>query len=156
MIVQSGILLVMFIGQLCTLAPNFYGTIIILASACLYALLAGVSTYPLWVLITLGALVFVAEIGTRGLRRYLTRNYNVSKTYSVNTTVCNLAGIIVADALLGSIIGLTVWELVVGKALVPYLDSISKILVRLMILAIIRFICGVIMITIICKYLLYI
>jgi len=102
------------------------------------------------------SLVIIAEIGMRGLRSYLTKGYTISKTYSVNTTVCNLSGIIVADALLGSLIGLTIWELVVGKALVPYFESISKILVRLMIVAVLRFICGIIMIAIICKYLLYI
>jgi hypothetical protein len=156
LIVKSSILLIMFIGQLCTLAPNFYGTIIILAAACIYASIVGFSTLPSWIIIVLVSLAIVAEIGMRGLRNYLTRGYNVSKTYSVNTTVCNLAGIIVADALLGSLIGLTTWELVVGKALIPYVECISKILVRLMILAVLRFICGIIMITIICKYLLYI
>lgn len=156
LIVKSSILLIMFIGQLCTLAPNFYGTIIILAAACIYASIVGFNTLSSWIIIVLVSLVIIAEIGMRGLRSYLTKGYTISKTYSVNTTVCNLSGIIVADALLGSLIGLTIWELVVGKALVPYFESISKILVRLMIVAVLRFICGIIMIAIICKYLLYI
>lgn len=152
LIVKISIMLIMFIGQLCTLAPKFYGTVIILAAAGIYASIFGFSNVPLWVILVLVALVVVAEVGARGLRIYLTKDYKVSKTYSVNTTVCNLAGVVVADALLGSLMGVTIWELVVGKALVPHIESISKVLVRLIIVAILRYMCGIIMIIIICNY----
>ncbi|MDF2634949.1 MAG: hypothetical protein K0R78_1823 [Pelosinus sp.] len=145
----------MLIGQLCTLAPNFYGTVIILAAAGIYVSIFGFSNLPSWVISVLMALVATAEVGVRGLRSYLTKDYKVSRMYSVNTVVCNLAGVVVADALLGSLIGVTIWELIVGKALVPHLESISKVLVRLIILAILRFMCGIIMIIIICNYVLY-
>lgn len=152
LIVKMIIMVIMLIGQFCTLAPNFYGTVIILAAAGIYASIFGFSNVPIWVMPVLVALVVVAEVGARGLRIYLTKDYKVSRTYSVNTTVCNLAGVVVADALLGSLIGVTIWELVVGKALVPHIESISKVLVRLVILAILRFMCGIIMIIIICNY----
>jgi uncharacterized protein YqgC (DUF456 family) len=148
-------MIIMLIGQLCTLAPNFYGTVIILAAAGIYVSIFGFSNLPSWVISVLMALVATAEVGVRGLRSYLTKDYKVSRMYSVNTVVCNLAGVVVADALLGSLIGVTIWELIVGKALVPHLESISKVLVRLIILAILRFMCGIIMIIIICNYVLY-
>ena len=152
LIVKIIIMVIMLIGQLCTLAPNFYGTVIILAAAGIYASIFGFSNVSIWVIPVLVALVAVAEVGARGLRIYLTKDYKVSRTYSVNTTVCNLAGVVAADALLGSLIGVTIWELVVGKALVPHIESISKVLIRLVILAILRFMCGIIMIIIICNY----
>ena len=145
----------MFIGQLCTLAPNFYGTVIILGAAYFYLSVLGFSEVSLWIIIILTALAVCAEFGTRWFRRSLMKEYQVSGAYSVNTTVCNLAGIIVADALFGALAGIAIWELIVGKALLPYLDHISKVLVRLIILAILRFICGIIMITIVCKYIIY-
>lgn len=145
----------MFIGQLCTLAPNFYGTAIILGAAYFYMYIFGFSKVSLGIIITLTALAVCAEVGTRWFRKSLMKEYQVSATYSVNTAVCNLAGIIVSDALFGALAGIAIWELIVGKALLPYLDHISKVLVRLIILAILRFICGIIMITIICKYIIY-
>jgi hypothetical protein len=151
LIIKISIMLIMLIGQLCTLAPNFYGTVIILTAAGIYAFILGFNL-PLWVILALLSLVAVAEVGARGLRFYLTKDYKVSRMYSVNTTVCNLTGVVVADALLGSLLGVVIWELVVGKALVPHIESISEVLVRLMILATLRFMCGIIMIIIICNY----
>jgi uncharacterized protein YqgC (DUF456 family) len=151
LIIKISIMLIMLIGQLCTLAPNFYGTVIILTAAGIYAFILGFNL-PLWVLLALLTLVAVAEVGARGLRFYLTKDYKVSRMYSVNTTVCNLTGVVVADALLGPLLGVVIWELVVGKALVPHIESISKVLVRLTILAALRFMCGIIMIIIICNY----
>ena len=151
LIIKISIMLIMLIGQLCTLAPNFYGTVIILTAAGIYAFILGFNL-PLCVLLALLTLVAVAEVGARGLRFYLTKDYKVSRMYSVNTTVCNLTGVVVADALLGPLLGVVIWELVVGKALVPHIESISKVLVRLTILAALRFMCGIIMIIIICNY----
>lgn len=142
----------MFIGLLCTLAPRLHGTVIIIVTAGVYAVIMGMSTFPLWVPVSLLLLTLVAELVGNGLRVFLTRNSDVSRIYSTDTTVCNLAGMVVADALLGSLIGMIVWELLIGKTLFPRLDSIGKILVRLIITATLRLICGLIMIIIVAKY----
>jgi len=142
----------MCIGLLCTLAPKRYGTVIILVAAGIYAVTVGVSVFPIWVAVSLFMLTLVAEIGANGLRVFLTRHCEVSRLYSANTTVCNLAGIVAADALLGSLIGVTIWEMLVGKTIFPRLDSIGKVLVRLILIAALRFICGFIMIIVIVKY----
>lgn len=97
-------------------------------------------------------LTVVAEGGASFLRIFLTRNYNVSRKYSVNTIICNLAGVIVADALLGALVGAILWEYLVAKALIPRIKGIGKVLFRLALVALLRFICGIIMIIIICKY----
>ena len=146
------IILIMFIGLTCTLAPRLYGTVIISVAAGIYATIFGVGVFPLWVVISLLMLPLVAEVGVNGLRIFLTRHSEISRTYSVNTVVCNLAGILVSDAILGSLIGITIWESMVGKTLFPLLDSIGKVLVRLIIAAVLRFICGMIMIIIVVKY----
>jgi len=152
LIINFMIILIMFSGLMCTLAPRLYGTVIILVATGVYAVITSVSVFPLWVAVSLLMLTLVAEVGANGLRVFLTRHYEVSRIYSIDTTVCNLAGIVVADALVGSLIGMTIWELVVGKALLPRLDSIGKVLVRLIAAAVLRLICGWIMIIIVVKY----
>jgi len=155
LIIKFVIILILFIGLLCTLAPRLYGTVIILITAGVYVIIIGWHSLPLWVPVSLLLLTLVAELGVNGLRYFLTRHSEVSKIYSVDTTVCNLAGILVSDALLGSLIGMTLWEVLVGKTLFPRLDSIGKVLVRLIITAVLRLFCGLIMIIIIVKYMMY-
>lgn len=152
LIINFIIILIMFIGLMCTLAPRLYGTVIILVAAGIYAVIIGVSVFPVSVAINLLVLTLLAEVGANGLRSFLTRNSQVSRIYSINTTVCNLAGIVVADALLGTLIGMTIWEMLVGKTLFPRLDNISKVLLQLIIAALLRFTCGFIMIIIVVKY----
>lgn len=142
----------MSIGQICTLAPNLFGTLVILGAAGFYAFIVGAHDFPKWVYISLLSITIIAEVLARWLRIYLTQNYNISRKYSINTTVCNLVGIIVADVLLGPWVGVTIWELVVGKALFPYLNKVIKILLRLFLIALLRFTCGLLMIIIILKY----
>lgn len=123
----------------------------------MYALTLGLqfSESQLIIFFVLLIVTVVAEGGASFFRVVLTRNYNVSRNYSVNTIVCNLAGIIVADALLGTLVGAILWEYLVAKALIPRIEHIGKVLLRLALVALLRFICGIIMIIIICKYLIF-
>jgi uncharacterized protein YqgC (DUF456 family) len=155
LILKISILIILFIGQVCTLAPALYGTLIILVAAGIYASIIGFSIFPLGGILSLFLLVIIAEVGGRWLRIYLTQDAKVSREYSVNTTVCNVAGIIVADAFLGALVGITIWELVVGKALLPRFENVGKVLVSLTLVAALRFLCGIIMIIIIYKYMIY-
>jgi len=152
LIIKFIIILTMLIGLLCTLAPRLYGTVIILAAAGIYAIIIGVEIFPIWVPASLLLLSLAAEAGANWLRHYLTRHSAASRVYCINTFVCNTAGIVVADALLGSVIGLTAWELLVGKNLFPRVDNISQVLVRLIVTAVLRLCCGFLMIIIVVMY----
>lgn len=152
LIIQFITVLIMFIGLICTLAPRLHGTVIILVAVSIYVVIVGESDFPPWVVVSLLLLTFLAEVGIRWLRRFITKNLKVSRTYSVDMTVCNLAGIIVVSTLLRSIIGMTMWEAIVGKMLLPRLDSIGKVLIRLFFMALLRFTCGSFMIIIILRY----
>ena len=152
LIIKFLIIFIMLIGLMCTLAPRLHGTLMILIAAGIYAIFTDVSVFSLWVAVYLLILTLIAEIGANGLRILLTRNSEVSMIYSIDTTVCNLAGIVVSDALLGSLIGMSIWEIMVGKTLFPRIDSIGKVLVRLIAMAALRLICGLIMLIIVIKY----
>jgi uncharacterized protein YqgC (DUF456 family) len=157
LIFKISILIILLIGQLCTLAPKLHGTLVILGTSFIYSLALGLqfSESQLRIFFLLLILTVVAEGGSSFFRVFLTRNYNVSRKYSVNTIVCNLAGIIVADALLGALVGAILWEYLVAKALIPRIKGIGKVLLRLALVALLRFICGIIMIIIICKYIIF-
>lgn len=142
----------MFIGLLCTLAPRLHGTIMILSAGIGYIIIIGIAKIQPWIFVSLLLLALFAELGVRWLRIYITKGLKVSKTYSIDSTICNLAGIIVISTLLRSIIGMTIWQAIVGKSILPRLDSIGKVLIRLFFTALLRFVCGLIMIIIILKY----
>lgn len=156
LIIKFMILLMMSIGLICTLGPRLYGTVIILLAAIIYAAVVDMSVLQTWAGASLLALTAVAELGVRGLRIFLTRRYEVSRIYSVNSVVCNIVGCIISGALLGPLLGLTVWQGLASRVLYPRLDLVSKVLVRLMWTAAIRFLCGLAMLIITVTYMLYV
>ncbi len=149
------IMLLLLIGLACTLAPRLHGTMIIGGVVIIYAFIIGVDKVQPWLGLSLFLCVVIAEVGALGLRSLLTNHFRVTRVYSVNTTVCNLAGIIVADALLGSFFGMLIWEGLVGKNLFPRLEDIGGIFMRLMIIGVVRLLCGVTMIILVIKYMMY-
>ena len=149
MLLKLVVTLIMLTGLLLTLAPRIPATVVILVGALLYRFITGLSGVPGWVWLSLIFLVVLAEIGGRLLRVWLTRQFSLTNRFSTDSTVANIGGIMVADAILGPALGLIVWELFVGKTLQSKWDTIGKILVRLAVVAVLRFICGLAMIIII-------
>lgn len=146
--------LVMFIGLFFTLSPRLPGTLLILGVAFFYSALTGFSATSPWLIISLIFLTLLAEIGGRVTRIYLTKGFGVPIIFSTDTTVGNLAGIVASDALFGPLLGTVIWELIVGKTLLPRLDTVLKVLSRLALVALIRFVCGITMVVLITKYIL--
>lgn len=152
MILKLLIALIMLVGLLGTFIPRIPGTLIIAVGAILYSLLSGaIFSKPLAV--SLFILVITAELGGRLLRYYLTRKDKISLLYSANSTVGNFAGLIVAGALFGSIIGMIIWELLSGKTWTSKGKEIIVVLAKAMAAAIFRFMCGFVMIILILSYL---
>ena len=142
----------MMAGLFCTLSVKLSGTLIILLGAVLYGVFTDFTTFTSE---TIGLLILVSlisELGGRIVLRYLSGKLPVSRDFSINSTVCHFGGILASDALLGSVFGFLLWELVAGKTLLPHSDTVSKVLLRLLGLAVFRFICGIIMIVIIHLY----
>jgi uncharacterized protein YqgC (DUF456 family) len=145
------ILLIMMFGLLCTLSPRLPGTIIIFLGFICYVVAADINP-GLSLIILLLLLIFIAEIGGRALRIYLTKGYRLSRAFSTDTTVANVAGIIALDAFFGSTLGMIFWELLFGKTLLPRLDTAAKILLRLIAATILRFCSGLVMVLLIIHY----
>jgi uncharacterized protein YqgC (DUF456 family) len=146
------IIILMLAGLYCTAFPKLSGTLIILAAAIAYWILTGFITYQSWLLYLLIGFAFVAEIGGRVLRIYLTQHEGVTRSFSTDTTVGNIAGLIVADTILGPFTGTVLWELMVGKNLFPRWTTVSKVLKKLAMVALMRFICANIMVFVVIKY----
>jgi uncharacterized protein YqgC (DUF456 family) len=145
LVLDFTVMLWMLAGLACTLLPKLPGTLIIYAGAIFYGYFtdfSGFGSRTIWVM---SALVCIGEFGGRALRQQLIKGLPFSPGFSTNTTVGNVAGIIVSDALLG-MAGLIVWQMIAGKTLYPRWDTVNRALVRMMAAAIVRFVCGMIMI----------
>lgn len=156
LILNVSTLFIILIGVICTIAPKLHGTIIILTAATIYSIVMDISIFQSWIGMLLLLLTFIAEVGVQGGRRVLTRDYKVSRQYSTDTFVCNLAGIIIASALLGIFFGMAIWQILIGKTIMARLDIVSKILIRLTLTAGVRLLCALFMMIIIAKYMMYI
>lgn len=137
----------MMVGLMCTLLPKLPGTLIIFSGALLYGYIHSFDVFQDWTILSLTILVILAEIGGRLMRYQLTRRFPFSPEFGSNTTVGNFGGIVASDALMG-IVGLMVWQLAVGKNLLPRWDAIGRLLVRSSAAALFRFVCGAAMILI--------
>lgn len=146
--------LIIFIGLFFTLSPRLPGTLLIIGVAFFYSALDGFSALSPWLVISLLSLTLLAEIGGRVARIYLTKEFKVPIIFSTDTTAGNLAGIVASDALFGPLLGTIIWELIVGKTLLPRLDTVFRVLSRLAFVALIRFGCGLIMVVLITIYIL--
>lgn len=151
LLLKLTVILIMLVGLGLTLLPRLPGTLVILGAAILYLGAAGTAAPP-WVVAALAVLAFVAEVGGRLLRLYLTRRYSLSRVFCVNSTVGNIGGILAADALLGPVLGLLAWELFAGKTLAPRWDTVGRVLLRLAAVAMVRFGCGLLMIILVFVY----
>ena len=151
LLLKLTVILIMLVGLTLTLLPRLPGTVVILGAAVLYIGAAGTDA-PSWVAAALAVLAFAAEVGGRMLRLYLTRRYSLSRVFCVNSTVGNMGGILAADALLGPVLGLLVWEFFAGKTLAPRWDTVGKVILRLAAVATLRFGCGILMIVLVFVY----
>lgn len=145
---------IMLIGVVGTLIPRVPGTLIIFCGALLYGMFTGFTTFQPWLIALLFILTLTAEIGGRWLRTYLTKRYQLSRLFCVNASAGNIAGIIAADALLGPVLGIIIWEVIVGKAFIPRWSTVGRVIYFLAVAAMLRFICAVIMVALITVYIL--
>ena len=152
MILKVVVIFIMLIGLLGTLLPKVPGTLMIVGGAIIYSAFSGVH-FRSWLTAVLVVLMIIAEVGGRFLRYYLTYNSKVSLFYSANSTVGNAAGLIVANALFGPVIGLLIWEMLSGKTWTARSKEIAMVLIKAMSAAILKFFCGLIMIILILTYL---
>ncbi|MBP2634138.1 MAG: hypothetical protein H6Q72_45 [Firmicutes bacterium] len=142
----------MLIGLFFTLSAKVPGTLLILIGAAVYGIYTDFITFLPWEIYLLLFISAVSELGGRILRITLTDNCALSRSFSINSIVCHLGGMLACTALLGSLSGFVLWQLVAGKTLVPRNNTIVQVLLRLAAVAGVRFICGCIMIIIIHLY----
>lgn len=144
-ILDFTVMFLMLTGLMCTLLPRMPGTLIILAGALSYGYITEFAAFGEWTTLSLVILTIVSEVGGRLARTRLTRKFPFSPAFGSNITIGNVGGIIISDVLLG-FVGLFIWQLAVGKNIFPRWDTVSRILWRSSAAALLRFLCGLIMI----------
>ncbi|MCX7780442.1 MAG: hypothetical protein N2491_05920 [Negativicutes bacterium] len=142
------IMLWLLIGSALTLLPGMPGNLLIFLGIVSYGMMVNggdiLASTPVQISFVL---MLIGELGGRLLRRYLTRGLPFTPAFSSNATVGSVGGMLASDALLG-IAGILIWQLVVGKNLLPRLDAVSAALLRAMAATLLRFACGLGMIII--------
>lgn len=143
------IMLIILSGLVGSIIPKFPGPLIILTGAVLYGAVSGTNLENAKLAILLLSLTFIAEIVCRMLRIYLTKNARLSRSFCINATAGNAAGILAANTLFGKLLGILLWEIIIGKTLLPQWNEIADILWRLTIISLLRLTCSFIMVFIV-------
>lgn len=153
LLIKFIVVLIMQLGLLCTLTNKFPGTLIILTGVFVYGISTNFASMDVKIVTTVAVIAIIAEVGGRLLRIYLTKEYRLSREFSINTMITQAGGIVACDVLVGPTLGLILWEVIIGKTLLPRADTILGILIRLTCVAFLRFTCGLIMLILILNYL---
>lgn len=154
MLLKLVVVFIMLIGLCLTLMPRGCGTLVIFGAVVVYGFASGQAAMPFWLWMALILLAAVAEIGGRLLRVALTKRFSLSRLFCLGSTMGNAGGILAADAILGPVLGLLVWELVAGKGLAPRWGVVGRVILRLAAAAAVRFACGFVMIILALLYVL--
>ncbi len=152
MLVKFLVTLIMVAGLLCTVSIKMPGTLLILLSTVIYGIFTDFSTFSTPLIVVLISISVTAELGGRMLRIYLTKDYSVSREFSVNSSISHIGGVVATNALFGPLWGLIIWELLAGKTLLPRGNTMVKVLTRLAGVALIRIVCGIVMIILVHVY----
>lgn len=140
------------IGLAGTLVPRIPGLPLIFLAAVFYGTVTAFVTLQPAVAVALLLCLVAGELGGRWLRVYLTRCFHISRRYSTDSLVSSIAGVVISDALLGSLWGIVLWELCIGKSLLPSWHTSLRIVAYLAGAALWRFTWGLAMIAIIVTY----
>ena len=139
-------IVIMLIGLASTVTTRLPGHIMILGGALLFLSSAGFNNVSSWLIYMLICITVLAEGGGRLLRRYLTKHFSLSRSFCVNVTAGNIGGSIAANAIFGPIVGVVLWELLVGKTFLPRWSTIGQVLGCLLVVGLLRFFSGLAMI----------
>lgn len=146
------VLTLALMGLVGTLVPRIPGLPLLFLAAIFYGAVHGFAAFTPAVTTALLLCLLAGELGGRWLRIHLTRRFEISRLYSTDSLVSSIAGAIIADALLGPWGGAVLWEILLGKSLLPSWHTSLRVVLRLVGAALWRFTCGLIMMVIIVSY----
>jgi uncharacterized protein YqgC (DUF456 family) len=126
--------------------PKIPGTLIIFLTLVTYSYLDHFDNLSWQGLLFLSLLVIIAEVLCPVLRNYLTKNYPLSRLFTVDSLVGNVGGMVTSSLLVGPVFGQTLWQVIAGKSWMIKWRWLSRIITRLFLVAVIRFCIGLTMI----------
>lgn len=139
----------MLLGLIGTFIHKLPGTPLIFFAALLYGLLIGLSTVGLNWMVILLALMLTAELGSRYLCKRLMPEVDIGKVFGLDVAAGSFASLILTDVLAGPLLGLIIWELLIGKSLMPLLKRSGMLVLKLFVAAVFRFSIAIAMIVIV-------
>lgn len=139
----------MMLGLFGTFIHRLPGTPLIFFSALIYCLYGGFTAAVLEWLGLLCALMVIAELGGGFLQRRFLSGAGVGKVFALDAAAGSFASLVLTDVLAGTVFGLILWELLLGKSLMPVLRRSGVLVLKLCVVALSRFVIGVMMIMIV-------
>lgn len=132
-------LLTAVIGLAGTFVHKVPGTLLILAAAIGYSVTSGTVLSSLFWFGVLFLLMVLAEFGGKLVRRRLLPQADIDKAFGLDVAAGSFASLILTDVLAGPVLGLLIWELLIGKSLMPLIKRSSTLVVGLFAAAMFRF-----------------
>jgi uncharacterized protein YqgC (DUF456 family) len=139
----------LFIGLLGTFIHKIPGTPLIFLSAFIYGALTDFITMDFaWTGLLLG-LTLLAELGSSFLRDHLLPRAGIDKAFGLDVAAGSFTTLVMAEVLAGPLIGLIIWEMIIGKSLMPMLKRSGILVVTLFAAALFRFTIAMAMVSIV-------
>lgn len=151
LLIQFIAILLMLFGLVVILLPKFHGAVITLLGCILYTLNRGLNEGSQGLLLGLASIAVMIEISGIAVAPFLAKRYNVSTKLSADAVAGNIAGLVVTDALFG-LLGIVAFETIITKTLMPRLNTMGKVFIRLAVGAVLRVICGIVMVLLVLIY----
>jgi uncharacterized protein YqgC (DUF456 family) len=139
LVAKLTVILCMLVGLTGTFIHKVPGTPTILLSALVYGVITGFSTMHITWFMLLGVLTLVAELGSQYIRDRLFPDAGIDKVFGLDVAAGSFASLILTDVLAGPVIGLIIWELIIGKSLMPLIKKSGILVLKLVVAAMFRF-----------------
>lgn len=133
------LILGMVVGLVGTFVHRIPGTPLIFLVAITYsAIMGSTMSNIMWVSI-LFLLMMLAEVGGRLMREYVLPRAGISKVFGLDIAAGSFTSLVLTDVLAGPVLGLLIWELFIGKSLMPLIKRSSILVLGLLAAALFRF-----------------
>lgn len=139
MLLKVLLILGMMVGLVGTFVHKIPGTPLIFLVAIIYSgIMGSITSNLVWVSLLFG-LMLLAELGGLLIRNYVLPRAGIGKVFGLDVAAGSFTSLVLTDVLAGPVLGLLIWELLIGKSLMPLIKHSSVLVVGLFVTAMFRF-----------------
>jgi uncharacterized protein YqgC (DUF456 family) len=129
----------MVVGLVGTFVHKIPGTPLIFLMAIIYTATMGSTTSKFTWVSLLFLLMVLAELGWPFMRNYVLPRAGIGEVFGLDVAAGSFSSLILTDVLAGPVLGLLLWEMLIGKSLMPLIKRSGILVVGLLVTALFRF-----------------